>query len=111
MGLDRSYRRHDHLTNGPAVRAAATEANSQCTHRSDETIISSIVLHEDFSAVAAMDARSIGNLRIRFPVAAKTALATAGAKGGTPVSPMPPGTSLLAMMCTSISGASLIRKT
>ena len=33
----------------------------------------------------------MGSLRIRFPVAANTALATAGASGGTPGSPMPPG--------------------
>src|SRR5215208_4530279 len=33
----------------------------------------------------------IGICRIRFPVAAKTAFATAGAMGGTPISPMPEG--------------------
>jgi hypothetical protein len=31
----------------------------------------------------------IGICRIRFPVAAKTAFATAGAIGGTPISPIP----------------------
>jgi hypothetical protein len=32
-----------------------------------------------------------GNLRTLLPVAAKMALQTAGAMGGTPVSPIPPG--------------------
>src|SRR5215472_1045234 len=69
------------------------------------------VFHEGKGGVAAREAGSIGSLRIRFPVAANTALATAGARGGTPVSPMPPGSALLGTMCTSTSGASLIRKT
>ncbi len=42
-----------------------------------------------------------GNLRTRFPVAAKIALHKAGATGGTPGSPMPPIASLLGTMCTS----------
>jgi hypothetical protein len=37
----------------------------------------------------------MGNFLIRFPVAAKIAFATAGAIGGTPGSPTPPGGSLL----------------
>src|SRR6516164_2154646 len=69
------------------------------------------VFHEGKGGVAAREAGSIGSLRIRFPVAANTALATAGARGGTPVSPMPPGSRLLGTMCTSTSGASLIRRT
>lgn len=51
----------------------------------------------------------MGNFRIRFPVAAKIALHTAGAVHGTPGSPMPPDFSLFFTMCTSTSGASFIR--
>jgi hypothetical protein len=40
----------------------------------------------------------IGNLRARFPVAANTAFATAGATGGTGGSPTPIGCSVLATM-------------
>src|SRR3989442_1204706 len=43
----------------------------------------------------------IGSLRIRLPVAANIALQTAGAMGGVPGSPTPPGASLLGTMCTS----------
>jgi len=41
---------------------------------------------------------TIGNLRSRLPVAAKIALATAGAMPEVPGSPMPPASSLLWMM-------------
>ena len=47
-----------------------------------------------------------GNRRRRRPVAAKRALATAGAMGGTPGSPMPPKGSPEGTRCTSISGVS-----
>ena len=40
----------------------------------------------------------IGNLRARFPVAANTAFATAGATGGTGGSPTPIGCSVLGTM-------------
>ena len=40
----------------------------------------------------------IGNLRTGVPVSAYTALATAGAIGGTPGSPTPPGGSVLGTM-------------
>ena len=40
----------------------------------------------------------IGSFLIRFPVAAKIALHTAGAIGGTPGSPAPPWGSLLGTM-------------
>ena len=46
---------------------------------------------------------------MRLPVAANTALATAGAIGGTPVSPMPPIFAVLGMMCVSTTGISFIR--
>ena len=42
--------------------------------------------------------RLIGKLRIRFPVAAKIALTTAGAIGGVPGSPTPPCFSVLGTM-------------
>ena len=47
---------------------------------------------------------SIGSLRRRLPVAAKTALTTAGAIVAVPGSPMPPGASPLGTMCTSTFG-------
>ena len=50
-----------------------------------------------------------GNLRSLFPVAANTALATAGAVGGSPGSPVPVGSAALGMMCTSMTGISLMR--
>jgi hypothetical protein len=46
------------------------------------------------------DAGSMGSARIRFPVAAKMALQSAGAMGGTPGSPTPPGGALLSKMWT-----------
>ena len=46
-----------------------------------------------------------GKERIRRPVAANIALATAGAMGGVPGSPTPPIFSPLWMICTSVSGA------
>src|SRR5438445_13746351 len=52
-----------------------------------------------------------GSLRIRFPVAAKTALARAGPVIDVPGSPSPPGASRLRTRCTSIVGASFIRNT
>ena len=39
----------------------------------------------------------MGSLRMRLPVAAKIALVSAGATGGFPVSPIPPGFSLLSI--------------
>ena len=42
----------------------------------------------------------IGSFRTRIPVAAKTALATAGASGGSPGSPTPPGVAVLFIICT-----------
>lgn len=50
--------------------------------------------------------RRKGNDRSRAPVAAKTAFATAGATGGTPGSPTPPGGSPPSTIRTSISGIS-----
>ena len=54
-------------------------------------------------------AMSKGSARSRLPVAAKIALATAGAIGGVPGSPMPPGASVLGRMCTSTRGISFMR--
>ena len=51
----------------------------------------------------------IGSRRTRLPVAAKIALATAGATGGTPGSPTPVGCSVLGTMYTSIAGDSNMR--
>ena len=53
--------------------------------------------------------RRSGSSRIGLPVALKTALATAGAIGGTPGSPTPVGASAEATMWTSTFGISLIR--
>jgi hypothetical protein len=52
---------------------------------------------------------SRGILRSRLPVAAKTALATAGTMAEVPASPIPPGGSKLRTMWTSIAGASFMR--
>ena len=46
---------------------------------------------------------------MRLPVAAKSALATAGPMGGVLASPIPPGVSWLGTMCTSITGISSMR--
>src|SRR5713226_2684217 len=51
----------------------------------------------------------MGRRRRRLPVAAKTALPTAGATTGKPGSPMPVGSSLLRTRYTSILGISLMR--
>ena len=53
----------------------------------------------------------IGSLRIRLPVAANTALHTAGAVGGTDGSPIPPSESVLGTMWTSTTGISYMRST
>src|SRR5438445_4222704 len=51
-----------------------------------------------------------GNSRTRFPVAAKTALHSAGVNGGTPGSPIPAGGASLSTRCTCVSrGAEFIR--
>src|SRR5690606_34571465 len=54
---------------------------------------------------------AMGRRRNRLPAAAKIALATAGASGGTAGSPAPPGGSSLATTCTSTSGISFSRTT
>src|SRR4029077_13663363 len=57
-------------------------------------------------------ARSNGSVCSRIPVAARTALATAGAIGGVPGSPTPEGGFVEGTMCTSIArGMSLMRST
>ena len=52
-----------------------------------------------------------GKLRSRWPVNANSALATAGAIGGTPGSPTPSGWAVLGMMSVCITGHSLKRNT
>ena len=60
----------------------------------------------------AISAARMGRRRILFRVAAKIALQTAGAIGGTPTSPTPPGRSALGTMWTSMTGgASSMRRT
>ena len=51
----------------------------------------------------------MGMVRIRCPVSEKIALVTAGAIGGVPGSPTPPGASPLGTRTTSTSGISLMR--
>src|SRR5438105_349864 len=63
----------------------------------------------DVSPQAERSCFSRGSLRMRLPVAAKTALASAGAVTAVPGSPIPPGFSKLRTRRTSIAGASLIR--
>src|SRR5689334_14212918 len=57
----------------------------------------------------AADARSNGSDRIRLPVAAKIALATAGATAVVPRPLTPPGDALLGMTSTAICGTSPMR--
>ena len=57
---------------------------------------------------ASLGIRS-GSERRRVPVSVYTALATAGAIGGSPGSPIPDGTSRLGTMCVSITGHSSMR--
>src|ERR1035437_4020782 len=64
----------------------------------------SACLYADFNCSGRM-----GRLRTLFPVAAKIALATAGAIGGVPGSPTPPCFSVLGTMYASIRGASFMR--
>jgi hypothetical protein len=54
---------------------------------------------------------SIGNVRSRLPVNANNAFTTAGAIGGVPGSPMPPGSMVLGRMKTSTCGISFMRST
>src|SRR5216684_4816387 len=65
----------------------------------------------DVSPHAERSCFSSGSLRMRLPVAAKTALARAGAVTAVPGSPIPPGASKLRTRCTSIVGVSFIRST
>jgi len=53
----------------------------------------------------------IGSLRIRLPVMAKMALATAGTIDGVLASPIPPGRSWLCTIWTSTTGISSMRST
>lgn len=50
-----------------------------------------------------------GSWRWRWPVSRASALAKAGASGGTPGSPMPLGGSALGTMCTATRGVSVMR--
>jgi len=61
--------------------------------------------------VAPDQARAKGSVRTRRPVAANSALATAGAIGGTPGSPAAVGCLLEGMICTSTLGISSILST
>src|SRR5712692_9570654 len=64
-----------------------------------------------FNSYYAKSALRMGSFRRRLPVAAKIALATAGAIAGVLASPIPPGASVLATMYVSISGISSMRIT
>src|ERR1043166_4534974 len=62
-------------------------------------------------AQASRSAARIGSRRMRLPVAAKIALATAGATAGTGGSPTPKAGSALGATCTSMAGDSAKRST
>lgn len=72
-------------------------------------------MHGGFRSISSAGLRSLysfsGIRLIRLPVALNTALATAGARGVTPGSPIPPmvSGSLFLTTCTLISGISLMR--
>src|SRR5688500_8560689 len=59
---------------------------------------------------AIMLVRSMGRFRLRIPVAANIALPRAGATGGSPASPTPPGDSVFSIIKTFIGGVSLMRR-
>ena len=65
-------------------------------------------MHADFRLLRSSG--RIGSRRSRLPVAAKIALATAGATGGTPGSPTPPILSVVSTIWTSTAGISFIRR-
>src|ERR1700722_3565688 len=82
-------------------RGRAGQASSQQDH-GDEIAFHQMVL-------AASMVLSIGRRRSLTPVAAKMALARAGAAETVPTSPSPPGEASLVIRCTSKGGISLIR--
>jgi len=112
---------------GPPARAPGIAAARTTPHRLTKTVASPRDAIEsmgrdpavcpDWKIAAGLRAkartyaaeRSSGSLRKYLPVKQATALATAGAIGGTPGSPRPVGGSLLGTKCTATGGASLIR--
>ena len=70
-----------------------------------------IAMGRMFPPYALAAARVNGSVNTRWPVSFDQALATAGAIGGMPGSPMPVGFSVDGTMCTSTSGISLMRST
>ena len=69
-----------------------------------------IPIHE-LAQACLRSAGSTGNLRRRFPVAARIAFVTAGTMTEVPGSPIPPGASVFLVRYTSMAGASFMRRT
>jgi hypothetical protein len=98
------------------IRAMLRLTPEQRLRAAEEFIESALEIRELNAAASVVgdQARSslrIGSRRMRFPVAAKIALHTAGAMGGTPGSPQPVGAASLCTMCTSTVGISFMRST
>src|SRR5262249_8025193 len=68
------------------------------------------IAHDDLLQVVP-SCLARGRRRMRLPVAAKMALAMAGAATDVPGSPMPPGAFALGTSTTSMAGASSMRRT
>src|SRR6185503_7881902 len=83
----------------------------QCRHRSTHHPPFGARARSGFVTGHVRSASASGSDRTRLPVRANTALATAGATGGTPGSPTPVGLSPPGTRWTSISGISFIRST
>ena len=85
---------------GMTVRASSTVGSAAAA----TSRVESIAAHHAFSGWAK------GNRVTTLPVSLRQALATAGAIGGRPGSPMPVGFSVDLMIATSTSGISPMRK-
>ena len=97
-----------------AYRASPTGAPAELANADPATSaipasVSNISLRRMAQTAFAISAASIGMRVSCTPVAAKTALATAGCTITVPGSPMPPEFSPLGTICTSIEGISSMR--
>jgi hypothetical protein len=101
-GKCRFFRPRNKKRAGESHQQKCSENNPFCFIRHLRTLVVNRYAERKSSAL-------IGSRRTRFPVAAKIALAIAGATGGTPGSPTPVGCSVLGTIYTSIAGDSNMR--
>src|SRR6185437_15955806 len=102
-------RAHHAALSSQQIPGTAHAAPAGRDQGSDRLVLSDSAAHPRERVRRYATVRRMGSVRKRFPVAAKTAFATAGAIGGKPGSPTPPGASVLGTMCTSITGISDMR--